>query len=345
MEIFCFSQFIFNKHFIQFLKTFYDHRARFKTRHSNKNVFLLVLGVIVRGYKYFSPILKNDIGCGKFKRDPNQIWITTHSEAALNTVQMNHLKTAQVMRSAFNWSMSFSTRSTIYRPWFFVREKKQPSQTFLDVKNGIENMNKSKDFCWLVSNCHHDWAKRREFANKLIPLLPSKLHIWGSGYEDCLDRQSKNDAINHGKFPGHYNELYEPQQKRMKECKFYLAFDNAICSDFVTEKFSNSLEAGAIPIVNGWRDSYEQRVPGSFIHVADFRTVSDLANHLQYLLSDENAFMEYHKWRLNYEIERLHLQAVCDVCRKIKDFKKNPKPSLIPDLSTMHDSLQECQKT
>ena len=237
--------------------------------------------------------------------------------------------------------MTYSKLSTIYRPWFYVN-KIAKTQSFSAVKEEIKGMNKTKDFCWIVSNCGLDWARRREMANRLIPLLPSKLHIWGSAYDKCLSSESRKNSVNHGVFPGRYYELYEPQQEKMRDCKFYLAFDNAICSDFVTEKFSNALEVGAIPIVNGWKDSYEQRVPRSFIHVSDFSSMQELANYLQKLLQDESAQMEYHKWRLKYQIERLKLQPQCELCRKLKDFQRSPKQAIIPDRHKMVFSLTNC---
>ena len=310
-----------------------------------QNKVLVFLGVLLRGFKRFGPILERAKNCGEFKRNPSQIWITVNSEAALNTLQMKDSARNGPLENAFNWSMSFSKRSTVYRPWFYVnKNSRSKNQTFSDVKKEWKSMNKSKDFCWLVSNCNQDWSKRKELANELIPLLSNKLHIWGTGYKRCLNPESRANSVNHGSFPGRYYELYEPQQKKMKDCKFYFAFDNAICSDFVTEKFSNALEVGAIPIVNGWRKSYEERVPGSFIHVSDFETMTDLASHLKYLLANEDAFMSYHKWRLDYEIERTYLQPACELCQKLKEYRKNPKQSIIHDVDNLQVELQDCKK-
>lgn len=67
--------------------------------------------------------------------------------------------------------------------------------------------------------------------------------------------------------------------------KFYLAFENSRCNDYITEKFmGNSFENGLVPVVSGpKRDVYEKFAPkDSFIHVDDFSTVKDLADHLDY---------------------------------------------------------------
>ena len=56
----------------------------------------------------------------------------------------------------------------------------------------------------------------------------------------------------------------------IKQFKFYLAFENSKCKDYISEKFfQNAVLSGAVPIVLGAeRKEYEKFLPrGSFIHV------------------------------------------------------------------------------
>ena len=50
----------------------------------------------------------------------------------------------------------------------------------------------------------------------------------------------------------------------MEKCWFYLSYENSNCTDYITEKYSNALESYTIPIVNGWKESYDKRLPGKF---------------------------------------------------------------------------------
>jgi hypothetical protein len=70
--------------------------------------------------------------------------------------------------------------------------------------------------------------------------------------------------------------------------KFYLAFENSDCEDYVTEKLYNAFLAGAIPIVRGPPD-YSRYIPTnhSVIHTRDFQSPKDLAAFLTELLADE----------------------------------------------------------
>lgn len=55
-----------------------------------------------------------------------------------------------------------------------------------------------------------------------------------------------------------------------RDYKFYLAFENSLCHDYVTEKFYNALLFNTVPVVYGGAD-YETLAPlGSFINVNKF---------------------------------------------------------------------------
>ena len=43
----------------------------------------------------------------------------------------------------------------------------------------------------------------------------------------------------------------ECEEEQMKSHKFYLSFENAICQDYITEKFFRAVERGLVPIVLG----------------------------------------------------------------------------------------------
>ena len=66
-----------------------------------------------------------------------------------------------------------------------------------------------------------------------------------------------------------------------EEYNFYLAFENANCRDYITEKFWRSLRTGVIPVVMGDSAAYRKVAPpGSYIDTADFRSAKELAEYL-----------------------------------------------------------------
>uniref|UniRef100_A0A3B3QW46 Fucosyltransferase n=1 Tax=Paramormyrops kingsleyae TaxID=1676925 RepID=A0A3B3QW46_9TELE len=90
----------------------------------------------------------------------------------------------------------------------------------------------------------------------------------------------------------------------ISRCYFYLAFENSVYRDYITEKlWNNALLAGSVPVVLGPpRANYEAFIPkDSFIHVDDFNSIKELADFLNQLASDKERYESYFRWRpLNY---------------------------------------------
>ena len=58
-----------------------------------------------------------------------------------------------------------------------------------------------------------------------------------------------------------------------RDYKFYLAFENSICRDYVTEKFYNALLFSTVPVVYGGADYESIGAPhNSFIDVRNFHS-------------------------------------------------------------------------
>lgn len=82
--------------------------------------------------------------------------------------------------------------------------------------------------------------------------------------------------------------------------KYYLAFENSNCIDYVTEKFFvNGLMNNVVPIVMGAKkEDYIRSSPHqSFIHVDDFKSPKDLAIFLHELNRDPVKYNSYLKWK------------------------------------------------
>ena len=86
----------------------------------------------------------------------------------------------------------------------------------------------------------------------------------------------------------------------IKDYKFYLAFENSNCREYITEKFySNGLGSDVLPIVMGApRQDYEDMAPyNSFIHVDDFASPKELAHYLHLLDKDDLLYNKYFQWK------------------------------------------------
>ena len=68
--------------------------------------------------------------------------------------------------------------------------------------------------------------------------------------------------------------------------KFYIAFENSNCQDYITEKLWKALNMPVVPIVMGGGNYLRDAPPHSYIDVKDFEDVQALAEYLVFL--DQN---------------------------------------------------------
>uniref|UniRef100_A0A915MCU4 Fucosyltransferase n=1 Tax=Meloidogyne javanica TaxID=6303 RepID=A0A915MCU4_MELJA len=81
--------------------------------------------------------------------------------------------------------------------------------------------------------------------------------------------------------------------RNMENHMFYLALENNICHNYVTEKFWNSLRSLTVPVVFS-RSVFEgMDVPSNaFIALDDFKSVNELVAHLKALQNDTEKYLE-----------------------------------------------------
>ena len=287
--------------------------------------------------------MQNIVPGNNTSRDPNQIWVARGMEA---TIAGSDFIGARRLENWFNFTAALSPKATFRDSYVgVIRRKKR--EKLSKIEKEYDSYKKDKDFCWMVSNCGAT-SRRTDMASEIINHLPGNVHMWGRAFPGCMPKVNKTKIINHG-FTTRKTVEYEVE---MSKCKFYFAFENSICSDYITEKFGNPLALYAIPIVNGWRESYEQILPGSFIHIGDFENNSKLAEYLSHLLGNKDDFFAYHKWRLTHEVlkeERSEMYNLlhCRVCEKVYKTREANKNSLtqvstISHIGKVFQTMQTC---
>ena len=194
-----------------------------------------------------------------------------------------------------------------------VRDR-QLADFYLSPKDNRSTYNVTNEFrtrrnriLWFVSNCKTR-TLRHKIANELRQLYPMDEYGQCSSSKKSAGRAS--------------TETFE---KLLFQYKFYLAFENSDCQDYVTEKaFYNALAHGSIPIVlRPSRDNYRRILPPkSFIHVDEFKGLNELAVELKRIAEMTDVFESYHQWRLDYRLitwpsNYFVNDRFCDLCRKL----------------------------
>ena len=110
----------------------------------------------------------------------------------------------------------------------------------------------------------------------------------------------------------------------LKPYKFYLAFENANCQDYITEKFFAALKTqDVIPIALGGASQDDYKIaapPMSYIHVDEYSSIAELAKRLEFLSKNETAYKQYFWWTTHYRVTSLwdhYVSAQCDFCEKM----------------------------
>ncbi|KRZ52897.1 Glycoprotein 3-alpha-L-fucosyltransferase A [Trichinella nativa] len=130
-----------------------------------------------------------------------------------------------------------------------------------------------------------------------------------------------------------YQEYDPCEMMFRKEYKFYIAFENTVCTDWVTEKTFNRINMHSVPIVLS-RKIYSKIAPNmSFIAADDFKSPADLAQYLKYLHSNTDKYIQYFKWKTKFDSvpfpNGFHL-AFCQLCKRIKKENEDGKFIISP---------------
>lgn len=157
-------------------------------------------------------------------------------------------------------------------------------------------VDKSSLVCWIVSSymSHH---KRSQVYNKLKTIVPVKVY----------GRWNKRPLSSKDLLP------------TISRCYFYLAFENSLAKDYITEKlWRNAYQGGAVPVVLGPPiGDYKAVAPTrSFIHVDEFASVKELGTHLQQLAKDKKRYAEYFDWKKHWKVKVYTdwRERLCKIC-------------------------------
>ena len=102
----------------------------------------------------------------------------------------------------------------------------------------------------------------------------------------------------------------------MAPYKFYLSFENSICTDYVSEKYFKvySSDYSLIPVVRGGADYLRYFPANTFINAADFDSPRHLAEHLMSLGSDTERYAQMLEQKDLYRPMKSMRYMWCSLC-------------------------------
>lgn len=193
--------------------------------------------------------------------------------------------------NVFNMTISYRRDADITIPYGELLPDEAVGHQTEDVP-----LNKTSLVCWVVSNYWHK-HKRSQVYNELTATVPVK--VYGRWTRTRLSSRELLPTIS--------------------RCYFYLAFENSIAKDYITEKlWRNAYQGGAVPVVLGapLGDYKAVAPPNSFIHIDEFQSVQDLGEYLQQLAEDKKRYSEYFTWKRQWKV-KLYTdwrERLCKIC-------------------------------
>ncbi|XP_053267833.1 alpha-(1,3)-fucosyltransferase 7 isoform X1 [Pleuronectes platessa] len=207
----------------------------------------------------------------------------------------------------FNMTITYRRDSDVAAPYGELLPKETGGHL---VANDLRN--KSSLVCWVVSN-YQMYHKRSQVYSELNAAVPVK--VYGKWTKNSL---SSSDLL-----------------PTISRCYFYLAFENSLSKDYITEKlWKNAYQGGAVPVVLGPPLSDYQAVapPNSFIHVDEFASVKELGKYLQELAKDKKRYNEYFTWQEDWKV-KLHTDWRERLCKICLQYNNLPQHKVYSDLN------------
>lgn len=282
----------------------------------------------------------------KLKNNPDQIWILWNDEAT--SIDNNFNKISHF----FNWTLSYRTNAEVFQGSYgFFKENKYLTQSsILDHTNKmIENFtNRQNAILWFVSNCNS--KSRLEFALEISRYYP--VHIYGkcdlssqTYHQEIKIRYPFLKVFGSSEFCDRGSKC---EEEKFRSYKYYLAFENRNCSDYVTEKVWKALNKIMIPIVlQPNRDSFQRYSipPKSLIHLQDFSfNVKKLTNHLKKVDQDLSLYIEHIKWTFFYlktvdDGKYTEPHRMCQLCKQLNTKEEKISYQNISDFFNQNCSI------
>jgi len=254
----------------------------------------------------------------------DQIWVAKWSEAPWFYKARKFLDPrAGSLDNIFRWTVSYQSHSS-FQSSMFEKPRDNCSWTLMrspslqSAQSSLPSMaSKSELAVWIVSHCQTN-SHREDYVQELQKYMPvSVLGKCGLGRDSSAWHQ-------------------------VHWAKFYLAFENSICDDYITEKFHFILaNYNTVPVVLGPRKEDYEKVspPKSFIHTADFPSPKALAQYLLHLDSHPEEYLGYLEWKRLYQVQCEETWS-CKMCRKLHKIESGQMqtPQIIKDFSKVWDT-------
>ena len=240
----------------------------------------------------------------------SQIWVFASWESVFLT---NKRYQQSTWINKFDWTTSYRRDSEGYGPYGEIISRKI---------SGPKNYSsifarKSKSVVWIVSHCKVN-SKRMAYVKHMSKYID--IDIYGKCGKYTCDNNKDCKKILSGSY------------------KFYLAFENALCKEYTTEKLFYLFQEdfNIIPVVRGAPDTVSIVPSNTYISTSDFNTPKSLALYLSKVASNETLYLSFLKEKDQFGVRNITLYnyGMCSLCKQLNNNYTRQTPLDINDWYT-----------
>ncbi|XP_067660890.1 alpha-(1,3)-fucosyltransferase fut-3-like [Haliotis asinina] len=223
-------------------------------------------------------------------------------------------------KSVFNWTIGYTRDSDIRISFGNIVKKK--AVPFYNLTTVVSR--KKRTVVIFQQSCKTP-SRMEEYLKHLRKYV--KVDVYGPCVNRTLCNQDLDCFIKVG-----------------REYKFYLAFEEVFCSEYISNVFFRFYGTESVPIVRGGGDYAKVAPKGTYIDTADYKSIAELGKYIQFLDKNDTAYTEILKRKRYYHAAYSRLQIVrwedkkfirhiymnmgnmmCDICRRlwnVDDYRK-----------------------
>ena len=271
----------------------------------------------------------------KIKNNPDQVWILWNDESSFIDTKLNRIS------KFFNWTLSYKTDAEIFEGSYgFFQAQSVNSDQFYMLKKQIyiEHFKRRKNaILWFVSNCKS--TMRNQFALEMSKYYP--VYVYGKcDFDHDKNQYPYLNVFNLNRLNTKCERKSRCEEIKLKSFKYYFAFENRNCSDYITEKVWRSLNNSLIPIVmQPNKESYlRYSIPErSILHLNDFNhDARKLASYLNEMNKNFDLYFDHLKWtfiymKTIYDDKITEPHRMCQLCKKLNTYTSTVNYKLIAD--------------
>ena len=251
-----------------------------------------------------------------FTRPQGQVWIFAEDEAPITYDYDGGQWKSSQYRGSFNWTMSYDkTNADIFLPYGELRKRERSIDR--DFNSIVKS--KSKHALIITSHCCTQ-SQRMDYIKVLqkyisVDILGACGTRWNCGklwvHDDCFKIM---------------NTTY----------RYYLAFENAFCKWYKTEKIFDNFKYDILFVTRGDDASFLEEngnLTKAFISTTQFPNISALGKYLQSLSSSDERYAQLLRKKNEYfsvPYEQIYKRALCDICERMHFVELYSKT--IPDI-------------